>query len=42
MNDLSINTEVTMWDAVFAGGARRFHAGDEILGQSVVESNRQP
>ena len=38
MNDDTINTEVTMRDEVPAGGAKRFRAGDEILGRYVVES----
>ena len=38
MNDKTINTEVTMRDDVPAGGAKRFRAGDEILGRYVVES----
>ena len=38
MTDKTINTDVTMRDATPAGGARRFRAGDEILGRYVVES----
>ena len=38
MTDNTINTEVTMQDAAPVGGARRFRAGDEILGRYVVES----
>ena len=38
MNDNTINTEVTMRDDVPTGGAKRFRAGDEILGRYVVES----
>ena len=38
MNDNTINTDVTMRDAAPAGGAKRFRAGDEILGRYVVES----
>ena len=38
MLDKTINTDVTMRDAAPAGGARRFRAGDEILGRYVVES----
>ena len=42
MTDLTINTDVTMRDAVPTGGARRFRAEDEILGRYVVESIRWP
>ena len=38
MLDKTINTDVTMQDATPAGGARRFRAGDEILGRYVIES----
>lgn len=38
MLDKTINTEVTMRDAAPAGGAKRFRAGDEILGRYVIES----
>ena len=38
MTDKTINTDVTMRDATPAGGAKRFRAGDEILGRYVVES----
>ena len=38
MFDKTINTDVTMRDAAPAGGAKRFRAGDEILGRYVVES----
>ena len=36
--DVTINTDVTMRDAAPAGGAKRFRAGDEILGRYVVEA----
>lgn len=36
--DVTINMDVTMRDATPACGAKRFRAGDEILGRYVVES----
>ena len=38
MTDNTINDDLTMGGAAFAGGAKRFRAGDEILGRYVVEA----
>ena len=38
MNNNTINSDVTMRDAMSATRAKRFRAGDEILGRYVVES----